>query len=515
MRSLALSLFLTAACCIAVPALPAAMAAPAPDAAPPAPAPDPAPAPSTATPPPPAAPPPTAPPVEQSPAPATEPVPAEPAPVEPAPAEAAPAEQAPPAPPARQRPSPDRPGPERSRPVRQTVDLAGGLATLEPRFLAEEDDGGDGGPLARAALALLLLVIAGAASLRLTVRLAGPTTLLLLLVLPAAAQAEDVAARCDTSAARDGCNRWYRAQWVSLSWTYDAGGMIVSGCGNGVFSAETRPQRRSCTVRWGGTSETREVWIGVDRTPPAVTAMTPDRPADHNGWFTHPVGLLFKGSDAVSGVASCGSASFGGPDGAGIPIAGTCSDVAGNSATRSFPLNYDATPPGPPTVEAAVPGDRRVRVEWAAPPDAASVEVVRLAPGAPLGLYNGPARDLVDRGLENGVRHRYRLTAIDPAGNRASVETSAVPKDLPPLLTWKRRKKASYYNVQLFRAGRKILSRWPKVNRLQLERRWRYAGRRRRLVPGRYVWYVWPGYGERSARDYGKLLRKRSFRIAG
>jgi hypothetical protein len=547
MRSLVVSLALTVVCCLTAPAWPAAWAAPAPDAAPPpaaVPAPDPVPAPAPPPAPPPSPPPSTPPapdastpaPAAETPAPAAD-VPEEPSPaVESAPPAPAPASSPPAAPAAdgskRNRPSPDRerrrPAPERPDAIPQTVDVKGGLATIQPRFLAE-GGGDDGGPLAEAALALLLLVIAGAASLRLTVRLAGPVALLLVLVaVPATAQAEDISANCDTPGQRDGCDRWYRTEWVSLSWSFDPGGMILSGCGNGVFSAEAAPQRRSCSVRWGTTTETREVWIGVDRTAPTVTAMAPDRPADYNGWFTRPVGLFFQASDAVSGVASCSSTSFGGPDGEGIPIGGTCSDVAGNSASRAFPLNYDATPPGPPKVEGAAPGDGRVALEWSAAADAVSVEVVRIGPGAPVVLYNGPEREVVDRGLENGVRHRYRLTSIDRAGNRAATEASAVPTASlliapaqsarilkPPLLTWKRKKKATYYNVQVFRAGKKILSRWPKANRLQLERRWRYAGRRRRLVPGRYVWYVWPGYGKRSARDYGKLLGKRSFRIAG
>ena len=130
------------------------------------------------------------------------------------------------------------------------------------------------------------------------------------------------------------------------------------------------------------------------------------------------------------------------------------------------------------------------------------------------------------RDVENEERYRYVVTLIDQAGNRASGETSAVPTasplltpsararlSAPPLLTWRKVKRASYYNVQLLRGKRKILSRWPRTNELQLKRRWKFAGKSRRLVAGRYCWYVWPGYGPRAKRNYGRLLGKRCFTV--
>ena len=154
------------------------------------------------------------------------------------------------------------------------------------------------------------------------------------------------------------------------------------------------------------------------------------------------------------------------------------------------------------------------------------MEVVRLDPGGDALVYQGGGRGFVARGLRNGVRHRYRVAAIDRAGNRAWDETSAVPTSSPllvppsggrlrkpPLLRWRAVKRASYYDVQLYRGRRKILSRWPRTNRLQLRRTWRFAGSHRRLVPGRYTWYVWPGKGRRAARNYGRLLGKRTFVI--
>jgi hypothetical protein len=80
----------------------------------------------------------------------------------------------------------------------------------------------------------------------------------------------------------------------------------------------------------------------------------------------------------------------------------------------------------------------------------------------------------------------------------------------PPLLVWSAVRKASYYNVVLVR-GRRVYSAWPVHARLQLPRSWKYHGRRYKLQPGTYRWYVWPGHGKLSAGRYGKLLGASSF----
>jgi hypothetical protein len=81
----------------------------------------------------------------------------------------------------------------------------------------------------------------------------------------------------------------------------------------------------------------------------------------------------------------------------------------------------------------------------------------------------------------------------------------------PPLLRWTPVRGARYYNVQLFGKGRKILSVWPTLSSYQLMRRWTYRAELRRLVPGRYGWLVWPGFGPRSRADYGRRIGPSSF----
>ena len=70
--------------------------------------------------------------------------------------------------------------------------------------------------------------------------------------------------------------------------------------------------------------------IRVDRTAPSITGPGFGRPPDRNDWFNHPVAFQFTGQDATSGIESCTGGTYGGPDGAGVSISGSCRDVAGN-----------------------------------------------------------------------------------------------------------------------------------------------------------------------------------------
>ena len=201
---------------------------------------------------------------------------------------------------------------------------------------------------------------------------------------------------------------------------------------------------------------------------------------------------------------------------------GRCWDRAGNvSAPGTFDLRYDATAPSLAQVTASG-RDHKVRLEWAVH-DAADVDVWR---GGRRLLSGGPSGNLVDRRLRNGRRYQYVVSATDAAGNTAKRTLSVVPgprllgpvagKALshPPLLRWTEIRGADYYNVQLFRGRRKILSAWPTKPRLQLPKTWRYAGHRRKLKPGRtYRWFVWPGEGPRHRNDYGRLIGARTFVI--
>ena len=146
-------------------------------------------------------------------------------------------------------------------------------------------------------------------------------------------------------------------------------------------------------------------------------------------------------------------------------------------------------------------------------------------------LYRGDSGSYQDTRVRDGVRYRYTLTARDQAGNLtvrtitvtpgtrllAPVGGTTVTK--PPLLSWTPVRHASYYNVQLYHGskvrGHKVLSAWPARAGLQLANSWSFAGHHYRLRPGRYRWYVWPGFGARSAARYGPAVGSGTFVVVG
>jgi hypothetical protein len=140
-------------------------------------------------------------------------------------------------------------------------------------------------------------------------------------------------------------------------------------------------------------------------------------------------------------------------------------------------------------------------------------------------LSSAAGTTLIDRRVANGTRYEYHVTLTDQAGNAARRTLGVVPGPrlrapaakqqltAPPLLRWTPVRGARYYNVQLKRDGKKILSRWPGAAQLQLPSTWRFKGRRHRLKPGSYRWVVWPGKGPRSKGRYGPRIGARSFVI--
>jgi hypothetical protein len=269
-----------------------------------------------------------------------------------------------------------------------------------------------------------------------------------------------------------------------------------------------------------GKSVVPSAGLHYDATPPTITGAIPSRPPDFHGWYNHPVSFVFTGTDATAGVENCSTLTYAGPDSANARAIGGCRDRAGNVASLAVPLRYLATPPYL-NIE-AVGGDDSVLLRWQSN---AGLEIVR-SPGlhgsAKSAVYRGASGSFKDTRAHNGVRYKYTLTAIDQAGNVTVRTISVIPGPRllapamnarltsPPVLRWTPVRGASYYNVQLYRGG-KILSAWPRHASLRLKRAWLFNGRLYRLVPGRYRWYVWPGFGPRAAAQYGPLIGRGRF----
>jgi hypothetical protein len=199
-------------------------------------------------------------------------------------------------------------------------------------------------------------------------------------------------------------------------------------------------------------------------------------------------------------------------------------------ASRAVAVRYDATPPSLSELTAAV-GDRSVTLRWQAQGGDA-VQIAR-TPGvggdARSVVFDGAAARFVDTQFANRDRYTYAITLGDQAGNVTTRTVGAVPRPhlvapmtgavlaagRPLVLRWTPVRRADYYNLQLFRNGRKVLSGWPTRARYRLSARWTYAGRHLRLTPGRYRWLVWPGHGKRAKGDYGQRIGRRTFTVTG
>jgi hypothetical protein len=285
----------------------------------------------------------------------------------------------------------------------------------------------------------------------------------------------------------------------------------------------------TCTDNAGNTSSPLPYGLKFDSTGPEITSLAPERPPDVGVWYNRPVRLDVAGTDTLSGLADCPPVVYSGPDGRAAQVRAACSDRAGNTSSRSFVLPFDASAPTADRFKAAA-GDHRIDVSWTRPPDATSVELLRI-PGrgkaAESVVHSGPGKTFHDRKVVNGRRYTYRLRLADAAGNVSvrSISTKAGPRLIgpgpgaersrkrPPLLRWTPVRRAGYYNVQLFRDGEKILSAWPAKTRFRLKRTWVYAGRSHRLSKGTYHWYVWPGYGSRADRRFGRLIGHNALRL--
>jgi hypothetical protein len=294
--------------------------------------------------------------------------------------------------------------------------------------------------------------------------------------------------------------------------------------------------------------------LKYDQTAPILTGATPERAPNAGGWFNRPVRFDIQAGDATSGIADCPPVTYGGPDSAAASFTGSCLDRAGNPASRIFSLKYDATAPQLSELK-ATGGNRSVALSWRASADTESLEVTR-TPGvgtdAPTAVFRGLAGGFMDGRVDNGVRYSYDVRAYDAAGNVAIQSAVGVPVATgsdaappgpiaktperggvrpgrakllsprsgalvrpghPPRLEWMPVRGARYYNLQLWRNGRKVLSTWPARSHFQLKKRWEFGGRRWRFERGRYRWLVWPGFGARSKGDYGRRIGPSTFRV--
>jgi hypothetical protein len=218
------------------------------------------------------------------------------------------------------------------------------------------------------------------------------------------------------------------------------------------------------------------------------------------------------------------------PSGSTFPLGATtvsCTAThGGQTTTRSFTISVvDRTPP-----VVTVPPDRNLRTTSRTGLRVTYVAAATDRVDGPLPVSCTPASG----SLFGGGATTVNCAATDRSGNTATARftvTVAIAQRTttrraalfapparavisgPTMLAWRAVARAKFYNVQVHRNGRKVLSAWPTRPRYGLRASWRHEGRTFRLRPGTYTWFVWPAYGTKAVPRYGKLLGRSSFRV--
>jgi hypothetical protein len=204
----------------------------------------------------------------------------------------------------------------------------------------------------------------------------------------------------------------------------------------------------------------------------------------------------------------------------------------GDPAAGSVGIDPDDPPPGNVTdVSAKLVGGRTLTIRWANPPDADfdRIEITR-TPGlngaAQTVVYRGRGTAARQSGLAPGNEYQFVIRAVDEGGHRSSgIAVVVVGKnqllltpregatlERRPIFRWLPARGASYYNLQLFRGKRKVGSWWPATTRFRMPPAWSFDGASHRFTPGKYSWYLWPGFGPLAKADYGDMLGQSSFK---
>jgi len=183
----------------------------------------------------------------------------------------------------------------------------------------------------------------------------------------------------------------------------------------------------------GGNSETsKQITIKLDKTPPAITT-TRTPAANSFGWNNTDVTVSFSCTDQLSGVDT-----FSGPttlsnEGAEQSVTGTCSDIAGNTATAKVDhINIDKTSPTTTASVSPTPNgngwnNATVTVTLTATDALSGVDVTNVVvDGGAVQPYASPLTISTE-----GV-HNIFYWSRDRAGNIESTHTLAVKVDKTP-----------------------------------------------------------------------------------
>jgi hypothetical protein len=206
-------------------------------------------------------------------------------------------------------------------------------------------------------------------------------------------------------------------------------------------------------------------------------------------------------------------------------------DAASNGSAGAAPAAVtipDMTPPGAPAAWSVKAKGLTIAMTWRLPTaaDLLEIVIVRNATRSPKSMtdgkivYRGKAAKAAVKQL-GGTTAYYRAFAVDHAKNASATGGVRIkqpkfrlfPENGSELrgtvrLTWKKPKRATFFNVQLYLGSTRITQAWPKNASFKIPRS--------KLKKGKtYTWYVWPGVGKKSAGRYGTIIGKSTFTYLG
>ncbi|HKO75106.1 MAG TPA: HYR domain-containing protein [Gaiellaceae bacterium] len=341
-----------------------------------------------------------------------------------------------------------------------------------------------------------------------------------------------------------------------VEFTYAADAVIDAGDPNptvtcspasgSLFEFGTTIVTCTATDKWGNVSEPDqfEVLVQAGEIPPkptlawSVPSITNETSVDFtfsadSGSMVVPPDCRLEGPGQSGEFAPCESNTEQGysdlSDG-GYLFTLRVTNSIGNVNQRTRAWTVDTAPPAPVGAFRTRAGNGRVKLMWTKPVDLGydHVLIARKRVGGSSWKKIGIRRDvssLVDWTASNDVLYAYSIRSIDKAGNSSTASTARgrASKILSPqfdatlggtpLIDWVSSRHATYYNMQLWRNGRKILSVWPLKSAYRLRSSWTFNGRQYTLGSDSYRVYVWPGFGLKSAARYGSLLGWSQFAV--
>jgi hypothetical protein len=108
-------------------------------------------------------------------------------------------------------------------------------------------------------------------------------------------------------------------------------------------------------------------------------------------------------------------------------------------------------------------------------------------------------------GLASSRRLKQPVLPAKPAGERPVSPVHAAGGRALRRLQWNAVAGATYYNLVLWRDGKRVLDLWPTSPRVVVPTTSVNHRPLARLSPGRYLWFAYPGFGAKPAQKYGAL----------